>query len=139
MDIVDSILSVWSSIWNFFSMLITNIVKFFNIIVNFIWYLFDIVKAVFYWLWSLLTSVYDLLLQFLNNWVMNNVWNAFAMLWDYLWGPAVVFIASLFLVILFRIFIAFVFKIFRLNIDYHTLSDKSNKAEFKDYRSSHKH
>lgn len=139
MDIVDSILSVWSSIWNFFSMLINNIVKFFNIVVNFIWYLVDIVKALFYWLWSLLTSVYDLLLQFLNNWVMVNVWRAFSSLVDYIWAPAVVFIATLFLVIIFRIFIAFVFKIFRLNIDYHTLSDKSNKAEFQDYRSSHKH
>ena len=49
---------------------------------------------------------------------MHIVWNAFVKLVPYLGGRWTTFVATLFFIILVRIAIAFVFKIFRFNVDY---------------------
>lgn len=129
MDIVNAVLSVGSTISNWFSILITKIVSFFTLIWNFVWYLFDIVKALFYWLTSLLSWVWKVFVNIIDLWFFSSVWNTFSQIASYIWGPVTVILSSLFLLVIFRIWIAFVFKIFRLNIDYHSLTSKNKTWE----------
>lgn len=113
----DKILSPFKSF--FFSTIpetLSPIIKVFN-------YIWDILKALWFWLTSLLSWVWDLAVEVLDGWVFLNVVRAFETISWYIWWPATIFLGTMLFVIVFRIFVAFVFKLFRLNIDYH--EDKS--------------
>ena len=125
MDIVNSILSVGSNIGNWFTSLINTFTNIFSPIIQALWYVLSILKALWYGLTSILTWLWNLIVEVFNSGVFVNVNSAFIKLWDYIWGPAVVFIATMLFLIIFRIWLAFVFKIFRLNIDYHSLQSKT--------------
>lgn len=138
MDIIQAVLNVWTTIWNWFWILIKTISNLFSSIVNLVSYLIWIIKALFYWLWSLLSWVRNLLVNVFDWWVFSSVWLAFNQLTTYIWVPAVVFMASLFLVIIVRIWIAFVFKLLRLNIDYHSLNNKTRTINQHDSLKDHR-
>lgn len=107
----------------------TNIIKFFNSIISVINYIYSMLKALWYWLTSLLTWTWQLIVQIFDWWVFNTVWTYFNYLASYIGYPAVIFISTLLFFIIFRIWVAFVFKIFRMNIDYHSLTSKNRTRE----------
>lgn len=125
MSTVEAILKVVDSIWNWFWLLINRITIFFNSVLEILSYIWQILSALWYWLTSLLSWIWDLVLEVLRWWVFLNVASAFSTLASYIWWPAVVFLSTLMFIIIFRIFLAFVFKILRLNIDYHNTQSKT--------------
>lgn len=92
--------------------------SFFNVITSVLSYVWSILKTLWFWLTSLLTWLWDLINQILSWSIFDYVWSGFVELSKFIWTPAVVFIASLFLIILLRVWMAFVFKILRLNVNY---------------------
>lgn len=139
-DIFDSIQDFSSSVWNFFSVLIQKLSDFFGAILNVVSYIFAILKAIWFWLVSLLSWVWDLIVEVFNWDVFVRVNSAFNQLWEYIWGPAVVFLSTLLFLIIFRIWVAFVFKILNRNIEYHTLQKNTQHWNVEDdkARSSYK-
>ena len=125
MDLVDAVINIWITISNWFGQLIRSIWDLFSWIVSFFNYALDIISALFFGFGSLLSWIWDLIAKVFDWGVFVNVWRCFDILSDYIWWPATVFIATLLLVIVFRIFIAFIFKILRLNIDYHNTQSKT--------------
>lgn len=107
----------------------TNIIKFFNSITSVLNYIYSMLKALWYWLTSLLTWTWELIVQIFDWGVFSTVWTYFNYLASYIGYPAVIFISTLLLFIIFRIWVAFVFKILRMNIDYRTLVDKNERVE----------
>lgn len=81
-------------------------------------YIIGIFKTLWFWLTSLLSWLWDLINQVFTWGVFDTLWIAFNQLQYYIWTPATIFITTLFAICIFRIWLAFVFKIFRLNIDY---------------------
>lgn len=109
--------------------LVNNITDIWNNVISFLWQLLGIVKTIFYWLTSLLGAVWDLFYSLvLEVDPFYQVNRAFVYLSNYIWWPATVFISTLLVVAILRIWIAFVFKILRLNIDYNTLQKKTTDA-----------
>lgn len=138
MDIIWAILTIPSSIANWFSLLITRIWNFFSAIINFIWNVIWIFKALWYGLTSLLSGLWDLIVEIFNWDVFVNVNKAFISLSNYIWWAWTVFIATMLFLIIFRIWVAFVFKLLRLNIDYHSLQEKTKNQNRKSVNFSDK-
>lgn len=106
-------------------MLFSLFQRFFNIVINF----FSSILNFFTWLWSILSTLWfgaktlfskviELVNEIFNWWLFDYVLWRFNELVLFIGRPAVLFISTLFFVVLVRIGIAFVFKMFRLNIDY---------------------
>lgn len=125
MDIVDAIVNLWITISNWFANLIRSIWDLFSWIISVVNYVIDIISALFFGFGSLLSWIWDLIIEVFDWGVFVNVWRVFGILSEYIWWPATVFMATLLLIIVFRIFIAFIFKILRLNIDYHNTQSKT--------------
>lgn len=106
------------SIWNWFSMIYKALMSFFNPIISFLKSVVSIVDTLWYWITSLLSWIWKLIVQVFEWWVFNIVWEVFSYISNYIWVPAVIFISTLLLIAVVRIWIAFVFKMMRLNIDY---------------------
>lgn len=124
--IITTITNFWKGVLSFFSSL-WSIIS---------WWI-SIIQAIFYWLTSLLSKVWDLAIQIFDWWVFTNVGRAFEILSAYIWWPATAFLGVMLFLIIVRIAIAFVFKIFRLNIDYHTDRAKTDKINAEEYKKSH--
>ena len=129
---------MYDSIVNAISNFTIKISNFFEQIVNFVWYLVSIVKTLRYWLTSLLSASFDLFKQVFEWEAITTTITYFWKIAEYIWGPATTFLASLFIIIILRIWIAFVFKLFRLNIDYNSFDKNTRKANAWD-RSSEYH
>lgn len=138
MSVVEAIQNFTTNFWNYFWTLLQRVSSFFNAIIDAISYVISIFKAIWFWLVSLLSWIWDLIVEVFNWGVFVNVNTAFIQLWDYIWWPAVVFLASLLLIIIFRIWVAFVFKILRLNIDYHSLQSSTKRWNQEDSKSKWK-
>lgn len=108
-----------SALVEWFNVFVNKFITFCNSVVNVLSYLWSLLKTLWFWLTSLLSWVWDLIVQLFNWTIFDYVASAFESISYYIWTPAVVFLSSLFLIIILRIAIAFVFKILRLNIDYH--------------------
>lgn len=126
MDIIDAVLNLWSIISNWFWILIKSITTFFNNITSVLSYILSIFKSLWFWLTSLLSWVWDLIVNVFEWGVFSNVWSAFSYLTDYIWVPAVVFISTLFLIAIFRIWLSFVFSIFKMDLKYKTMQKKEH-------------
>lgn len=127
-------------IWDSINNLTLRISNFFDPIINVVWYIISIVKTLWFWLTSLLTSSFELFKQIFEWEAITTTAKYFGVIWEYIWGPATVFLASLFVLIILRIWIAFVFKIFRMNLDYKISWKKSwkkmTKKDFDDLPST---
>lgn len=108
-----------SALVEWFNVFVSKFISFCNSVVSVLSYIWSLLKTLWFWLTSLLSWVWDLVVQLFNWTIFNYVGSAFSSISYYIWTPAVIFMSSLFLVIILRIAIAFVFKILRLNIDYH--------------------
>lgn len=126
MDIIDAVLNLWSTISNWFGILIKNITWFFNNVTTVLWYILSILKALWFWLVSLLSWIWDLIVKVFDWGVFSNVWSTFWTLTDFIWVPAVVFISTLFLIIIFRIWLSFVFSIFKMDLKYKTMQKQEH-------------
>ena len=118
MSVVDSILNFTSNLWSMFWNLIQSINSIWSSIINVLSYIWSILKALWLWLTSLLTPIWELISSVLWNGAISSLAQSIDSIASYIWWPAVVFIMTLFMVILVRIVVAFVFKILRLNFDY---------------------
>lgn len=125
MEIIERILMVLSSIWSIFSRLWTIIVYFFNNITEVIGTVVSIASTLWYWVRTLFSSVIDLTRQLFQGELFYHVWITFNNLSTFIWVPATIFLASLFLVVIVRIGISFVFKLLRLNANYNSLQKKN--------------
>lgn len=110
---------------NWFSMLFALLQRFFNIVINF----FSSILNFFTSLWSILSTLwygaktmFSKVIELVNDlfsWsLLGYVSSTFNDLVFYLWIKRTLFFSTLFVVILVRIWIAFVFKVLRLNMDY---------------------
>lgn len=130
---------MWKELINTLSNFSNWVMNFFNSLSSIVSSIISIVQALFYWLITLLSAVWDLVIQIFEWSAFINITSTFGTISNYIWWPATVFIATIFFVIIVRIWIAFVFKIFRLNIDYHTKRSQTEKASIDDWRRSLKH
>lgn len=132
MSVVDSILNFWSRIGSLFTSLINSINSIWTSIIQVLSYIWSILKALWLWLTSLLSPLWELIWQVLWNGAVSSLLQAIDRISSYIWWPATVFIMTLFVIILTRIVIWFVFKIMRLNIDYHVLQNRTEKWNRRD-------
>lgn len=94
-----------------------SLIDFFNMTWSIIKTLFFWAKTLLIWVWNLIIEIFDWsLFQYLANW--------FDDLSYYVWFTGATFISSILFVIIVRIIIWFVFKMFRLNVDYKTMKTK---------------
>lgn len=107
-----------SSLVEWFNLFVSKIIWFFNSIITVINYVFSILRTLWYWLTSLLSWIWSLIVDVFNWTVFDLISDWFIQLSLYIWVPWIVFISSLFLIVLLRVVISFIFKFFRLNIDY---------------------
>lgn len=116
---------------NVFSLLITNLSRFFTLcktffqsIIDFLWNIWSILSTLWFWIKTLLNWIWSLI-EYIFNWTLfDYLFNWFNDLSLYIGFGGVTFLSSIFFVILVRICIAFVFKMFRLNIDYKKMKTK---------------
>lgn len=109
------ICNIWTWIWK----LVDTIGTIWQSIIDVWAYAIWIFKAIFFGIWSLCTSVFQLAYHVFESNVFNSVSTAFEYVSGFIWWPATIFISTMLFVIIVRIAVAFVFKLFRLNIDYH--------------------
>lgn len=105
-------------VWNLFSQWVNMFRAFFNAVIDFFSSVWSIINTLWYGAKTLFASVLDLVNQILTWELFDHLPGRFHDLSQFIGGPATIFLATLFFVILVRIWIAFVFKILRLNIDY---------------------
>lgn len=92
-----------------------------SFIISILWFIYYAWKTLIIWVAKLFYNILD--------WsVFYNVNRAFVYISQYIWAPATIFMASLLMIIIIRILIAFVFKIMRLNIDYNSFDKQTRKA-----------
>ena len=107
-----------------FNVFVNKFITFCNTIVAVLNYIWSILKTLWFWLTSLLTGVWDLISQLFAWQLFDYLWSWFVQLSQYIWTPAVIFISSLLLLVFLRIWIGFVFKLFRLNMNYKVFTKK---------------
>lgn len=108
-----------------FNSFVNFFVKLWNNIIDVLNYIYSIIKTLWYWLTSLLTWIWDLISDVFNWTLFGYVSDWLVDLSFFIWSPATVFIASVMLLVILRIWISFVFKIFRLNVNYTTMLKKN--------------
>lgn len=135
--ILNWIKSVMSSIMWFFENFVYLMQQIWNafldiwsFIVSIFWFIYYAWKTLIIWVAKLIWSVLDW-------WVFVNVNRAFDVVSDFIGGPATIFLASLLLIVIIRILIAFVFKMMRLNIDYNSFDKNTRKANAWDNACEH--
>lgn len=114
-----------SALVEWFNVFVNKFVSFCNSVVSVLSYIWSLLKTLWFWLTSLLSWVWDLVVQLFNWTIFDYVGSAFSSISYYIWTPAVIFLSSLFLIVILRVAIALVFKIFRLNIDYNNTSSSN--------------
>lgn len=105
--------------WN----LINTIQDFFWSIWNVLSYIREILKAIRFGMGSLLSSLAQLMDQILEWDIFLNLFKTFTYISNYIWWPATVFLSTILLIAFFRIFIAFVFKLFKGSANYNALQN----------------
>lgn len=118
--IVNAISILTVNISRFFTMCKTffqSIIDFFNNVLSIFEVLWFWIKTLLSWVWKLITEIFDwTLFDYLFNW--------FNDLSLYIWYSGALFISSILFVVIIRIIISWVFKMFRLNQDYNTMKTK---------------
>lgn len=116
--------------WN----LISTLWDFFSSVWNVLSYIWEIIKALRFWMGSLLSWLWDLIVEIMQWEIFTNLGITFNYISEYIGGPATVFLSTILLIALFRIFISFVFKLFkgsdRYNALQHNLERNAKMREF---------
>lgn len=117
----DKIVELYNWLQNRFWNLTSTIQDFFWNIWNVLSYIREIFKAIRFGMGSLLSSLAQLIDQILDWDIFLNLFKTFTYISNYIWWPATVFLSTILLIAFFRIFIAFVFKLFKGSADYNAL------------------
>ena len=116
---------------------LVEVLRSFVDVVKDIWsFVLSILQSIRYWLSTLTSSLWQIIDETIGNGALVSTVRTLDSLWDYIWWPAVVFLFSIILLVIGRIIIAFVFKVLRLNLDYHSMSSKTkrwNQEDTKQY------
>lgn len=122
MSLTEVIASIWTDLSWKFSVLISRLTDFFQPVLDVLGFFWGVIKWIWYWLWSLLWSLFDLIAYVFDSSVFVNVNSAFINISNFIWWPATIFLVSVMLLWILRMFIWFVFSILKWNIQYSTLS-----------------
>lgn len=116
--------------WNLINMLW----DFFSSVWNVLSYIWEIIKALRFWMGSLLSWLWNLIVEIMEWDIFIDLKITFGYISDYIGGPATVFLSTLLLIAFFRIFISFVFKLFKgadkYNALQHNLERNAKIREF---------
>ena len=124
MEIWESIVRFYDWISNWLSLFFHKITIFFDSIINFFSYLVDIILALFYGAKTLFSWIMHLFNQILDWELFSTTIRFFNYISVFIWWPGALFLLWLFWVILVRIWIAFCFKLMRLNVDWKKYNHK---------------
>lgn len=80
---------------------------------------FSILQSLWYGATTLFSWIWEVVNQVFDSPVFDYIWNIRNYLVNFMWYPTVLFLCTMFIIILVRIWIALVFKVLRLNVDYH--------------------
>lgn len=123
-DLFQPIVNLTETIGGWFSSLYNSIQSIWQTIVNIWTSILSILSTLWYWVKTLISWVWNLILQVFQWELFYNVWKMFYYLSDLIWGPATIFMITLFIVIIVRIGVSFVFNLLKLNVWYKTLQKK---------------
>ena len=110
---------------------------FFNSLSSIISSIISVVQALWYWLTTLLSAVRELIVQLFEWYPFINTASAFGIISNYIGWTATVFFATILFVIIIRIWVSFVFRILKLNIDYHSSRANTEKYAAEDSKRNH--
>lgn len=113
-----------SVVTNIFTRFFTLCKDFFQATVDVFSGISSIISTLRFWLKTLLSWVWSLIQEVFNWSLFDYLAQGFYQLSWYVWFWGAVFISSILFVVLVRIVIAWVFKMFRLNQDYNTMKTK---------------
>lgn len=113
-----------SNLSNIFANFFTMCKVFFQSIIDFINSILSIISTLFFWLKTLLSWIRVLIVDIFEGQLFPFLVSTFNDLSSFVWFSTALFISSLFFIVIVRIVMSFVFKIFRLNIDYKTFVKK---------------
>lgn len=119
--IINSINAFISYFWKLY----TAVIWFFNLIWSFFTSIFSILQSLWYGATTLFSWIWEVVNQVFDSPVFDYIWTIWNYLVNFLWYPTVLFLCTMFIIILVRIWIAFVFKVLRLNVDYHNTYQKN--------------
>ena len=118
MDIIDSIINLGNTISDWFSQFFFQITKFFNWILAVLSYIWSMLKSLRYWLTTLVSWTYDMIVDLFDSNLFSIISDSFNYVSNYIWNWATWFILTILFLALLRIWFAFLFKHFRMNLDY---------------------
>lgn len=118
MDILDWIVMLIDTISSWFSQFFFQITKFFNWVLSVLSYIWSILEALWYWLVTLVSWTYDMIVDLFDTNLFTITADAFNYVSWYIWNWWTWFVATLMFMAILRIWFAFLFKHFRMNIDY---------------------
>lgn len=113
---ISSIVDIWLSLYDF-------IYDFWMTCINVLSYIISIVWFIFYGWKTLIIWIFKLFTYLVNGDLVNYVNSGYINLSQYIWSTWTIFLFCMFFIIVIRILIAVVFKIFRFNIDYKNKGD----------------
>ena len=125
MDILEKIVLWIQNLWSIITRIWNIFVSISNWFIEIISTIVSIFSTLWFWIRTLFVSVIDLVRQLFQGELFYNVWRIFNYLSTFIWTPATIFLATLFLVVIVRIGISFVFKLLRLNANYNSLQKKN--------------
>lgn len=114
---MDFITNSINQLITFFSRFATMCQNFFQSIIDFFNSVWSIISTLRFWLKSLFSWLRSFIDQVLSGQLFSFLWDWFSSLTGWL-GFGATFISWFLLLVFLRIIIAFVFKIFRFNVDY---------------------
>ena len=133
---MDKIVEAITSFKNLILSIFNWITDFFGVIVDIWKNVISILSALWYAVSTLFTSLRDIAYEVVSNGTLVQVSSAFGQLSDLIWWWPAILLASLLMVAMVRIIVAFVLKIFRFNVDYHVKKTNSNTWNKHDYINS---
>lgn len=131
---MDKIVEAITSFKNLILSIFNWITDFFGVIVDIWKSIISILSALWYAVSTLFTWLRDIAKEVVSNGALVQVSSAFGQLSEYIWWWPTILLASLLMIIMVRIIVAFVLKLFRLNIDYHIWNVNNKKYAYEDHK-----
>lgn len=129
---MDKIVEAITSFKNLILSIFNWITDFFAVIVDIWKNIISILSSLWYAVSTLFTWLRDIAKEVVSNGALVQVSSAFGQLSEYIGAIPAMLLASLLMIAMVRVIIAFVLKLFRLNIDYHVGKANTTKWSMKD-------
>ena len=129
-ELISSIKGFASPLLDFFSSFYDLLVNFYDWLMSVLGSIAWILASIWYWFTTLTSWILNIqFVEIFNNGALVKANQTLIDLWWLIWGPAVVFLCSIILLVIARVVVAFVFKILRLNLDYQTHKTTWNETQ----------